>query len=239
MAYLLRKAAEKAPEKAANSSSKKAKKAKKNPSRNSGRIRGGGGDSDVDGGDSKRMKVETPITGPALAGPAPVAAPASSPAADPFKEHRFFPLATDLEHSDLKREFNERFWELRAETDRFYFYHFDSESEFSSLAEARSFTETIIEYVAGDSRLCVDCAKINPATTRLDGHKGNHLKRKNNQDPFKKRRSYPLANRAKFPDLNHEFPAEHWEVRKLDKSGHSYFRHLLSGREFASTNDAR
>ncbi|GMI02830.1 hypothetical protein TrLO_g14433, partial [Triparma laevis f. longispina] len=239
MAYLLRKAAEKAPEKAANSSSKKVKKAKKTPSRSSGRIRGGGGDSDVDSGDSKRMKVETPITGPALAGPAPVAAPASSPAADPFKEHRFFPLATDLEHSDLKREFNERFWELRAETDRFYFYHFDSESEFSSLAEARSFAETIVEYVAGDSRLCVDCAKINPATTRLDGHKGNHLKRKNNQDPFEKRRSYPLANRAKFPDLNHEFPVEHWEVRKLDKSGHSYFRHLLSSREFASTNDAR
>ncbi|GMH81953.1 hypothetical protein TrVE_jg7744 [Triparma verrucosa] len=213
---------------------KEKEKESKNP-RPPPRIRGGGGDSVVDGIGPKRAKMDKPVSG-LLPPPVP---PASPPTPDLFKEHRFFPLATQIEHGYLKREFNERFWELRVETDRFYFYHFDSESEFCTLADARRFANTIVEYTSRDSTLCLVCAKIDPATTRLQGHRGSHLKRKSFQDPYEKRRNYPLANREKNPNLDHEFPAEHWVVRKLEKSGHAFFRHLASGREFGSTNDAR
>lgn len=39
--------------------------------------------------------------------------------------------------------------------------------------------------------------------------------------------------------MSHEFPAEHWVVKKQPLSGHCYLRHLESGKEFLRAEDAR
>lgn len=135
--------------------------------------------------------------------------------------------------------FTTRFAPRRARGDLLYFYHFDTESEFTNAQEARDFAKTIVEYNDVGAAICPICALINPATNRVMGHRGQHLKKKAVVDPFEKRKKYPLLDRIKNPTTNHEFPEEHWEVKKLEKSGHSYFRHLSTGREFTSTSEAR
>ncbi|GMH61898.1 hypothetical protein TL16_g03356 [Triparma laevis f. inornata] len=58
--------------------------------------------------------------------------------------------------------------------------------------------------------------------------------------PFTKRRTtYPLLDRVKNAYHSKEFPEEIWEVRKQPLSGHAYYRHLETGKEFLHKDDAR